>query len=444
MFSFLLNPRFEFEERQRLYQLMMDSQYFGDFVDLFVEKNFLTPEYVVAHTNTRFRYDPDLSLQYTDVEGHYLKELELRKKEKIFADVSGVLMRKPESMTLDEMQDELISKINSVRVVNPKVAEGIRGEDEYFARKAAPKGIPTGIRVLDETLHGLKYGTLTCIYGYVSSMKSTLALNLTYKAIRSGFNVVYITLEVPKEFMYFQLLSLHSFHEAKSLGGPMVKYESILNGELSPNDEKFLWKVLEPDFKAKAKGQIYFVGADDLGKASYAELVTLCSSFPVNIDMVVLDYFQLLTPYIEDKNEYMGAIRLGRDFVRLVVGSEVSKPKVGILVSQVNQKGYEEAIKKQGHYSLKAIAETPGLARDAYYAIATYLDDDLRVGNGVKIGLNKNKSGKIFTLPQVVPVAYEYMCIGYEAPGFATPVVPYKIGQVFSKWDPTQHIGGLL
>jgi hypothetical protein len=274
-------------------------------------------------------------------------------------------------------------------------------------------------------------------------MKSTLALNIMYNSIRANFNVLFITLEVPKRFMYFQLLSLHSFYEAARLGGNKIRYESLIKGDLSPEDERFTWDVLEPDFKANIKGKAYFADAGDIGRASYAELVTLCSSFPVEIDGVILDYFQLLTPYIDEKNEYLGAIRLCRDFARLSLGSSVSKPKAGILVSQVNQKGYEEAIKSKGHYSLKAIAETPGLARDAYYAISTYLDDDLRRDNSFKICLLKNKSGKIFPTPEPIPVSYEYMCVGHSIKGFSSPLNPHQVGQVFGKWDPRTHIGGL-
>jgi hypothetical protein len=432
LFSYLLSPKFELDARLRLYHLMLESHYFGDFIELYIDSNFLTPEYLQAHTKQVYTYDPDISVAETDVDLFYLKELEYRKQEKITWDLMETLKKPLGSMSLDEFRAEVVSKVDSVKVTNKNIMLDLNGKSEYEERKNAPMGILTGIRALDEDLRGLGYGTLTCIFGYVSSMKSTLALNIAYQAIRNNFNVLFITLEVPKKFMYFQVLSLHSYHESARLGGDPIAYETILKGDMTETEEKFLFEVVEPDFKSNVLGKLFFADADDLGGASYSELVTLCNGFPVEIDGVILDYFQLLIPYINDKNEYLGAIRLGRDFARLALGSAVSKPKIVILVSQVNAKGYEEAIKQGGLYSLKAIAETPGLARDAYYAISTFLDDKLRISREAKICLLKNKSGKVYSTPLVIPVAYECMAMGKNIKNYSTPITPPKLGSVFS------------
>ena len=432
LFSYLLNPKFELESRLRLYQLMVESHFFGDFLDLYQDKAFVTVEYLQAHTNQVYAYDPDICVAESDIDIFYLKELEYRKKEKITWDLMETLKKPLDSLSLDEFRTELVGKVDSVKNVNKNIQLDIDGEAEYAERESAPMGILTGIGPLDEDLRGLGFGTTTCIFGYVSSMKSTLALNIAYQGVKNGFNMLFITLEVPKQFMYFQILSLHSYHEGARLGGDPIPYETIMKGDMSAAQKNFLFKSVEPDFKNTFPGKLFFAGANDLGGASYSELVTLCSGFPVVIDGVILDYFQLLIPYINDKNEYLGAIRLGRDFSRLALGSEASPPKIVILVSQVNAKGYEEAIKSKGLYSLKAIAETPGLARDAYYAISTFLDNDLRGSREAKICLLKNKSGKVWADPKSVPVAHEYMAMGRNVKNYSSPMSPQRAGAAFS------------
>ena len=52
---------------------------------------------------------------------------------------------------------------------------------------------------------------LTIIAGMTGHGKSMLGNSLAYKAVRNGLNVLYITLEVNKEDMFYQMLSIESY-----------------------------------------------------------------------------------------------------------------------------------------------------------------------------------------------------------------------------------------
>lgn len=431
LFSYFVNPKFDLGERIHLHGLLLESGYFAEFRQLYADGNFLTPDYLLSHTSFPYPFDSELVITGKDAELFYISELRYRKKQNMSIELMKILSSNLENKTLESLQGEIVKTVDSIRNVR-KLEVDIDGHAEYDRRKNEPLGILTGIGPLDESCKGLGPGTMTCIFGYVGSLKTTLGINMAYHALLNNFNVLFITLEVPKKFMYLQILSIHSYYQAEYLGGNQITYFDLLKGELTPEQEDFMWNKVEPDFKKNVPGKIVFASQEDVQDFTYPGLVNLCSSFDFKIEVVMVDYFQLLTPYLEDKNEYLGAIRLSRDFARLAVGSSVSPARTVILLSQVNTKGFEEAEKLGGEYTLRAIAETPGLARDAYYVISLYVDDKLRASHEAKICLLKNKSGPIFNTPLVVPVDSRYMVMGHNIKGFSEPVKTDQVRSVFS------------
>ncbi len=52
---------------------------------------------------------------------------------------------------------------------------------------------------------------INVVAGMTGHGKSMFANSLAYRAIKNGLNVCYITLEVPKENMFYQMLSIYNY-----------------------------------------------------------------------------------------------------------------------------------------------------------------------------------------------------------------------------------------
>ena len=63
-------------------------------------------------------------------------------------------------------------------------------------------------------------GELTSLMGATGGFKTTFMTNLAYNKLKEGRNVVYLSLEIPKADMYFNLLSLHSTDDKFSIHIP--------------------------------------------------------------------------------------------------------------------------------------------------------------------------------------------------------------------------------
>jgi len=73
-----------------------------------------------------------------------------------------------------------------------------------------PLNISSAIEIIDNTINGLNGGTLTSILGNHEEYKSLWAINIAYRAILQGKNVLYFSLGCSKEEVYKRLLSRHS------------------------------------------------------------------------------------------------------------------------------------------------------------------------------------------------------------------------------------------
>lgn len=102
--------------------------------------------------------------------------------------------------------------------------------------------ISTGIKDIDEIISGIDNGTITTILGKFNNYKSMWALNIAYKALCEGKNVLYITPSEYKNTIYKRFIMRHScdvnkFNEKFRFEGPHTNYD------------KENCKKIEADFK---------------------------------------------------------------------------------------------------------------------------------------------------------------------------------------------------
>ena len=173
---------------------------------------------------------------------HIYKFIEYRKNIYIQS-ILTYIAKQPNDLTFADTLFKYISIIEKLLDFNltnsfDKNNIFIDGSQLYSEMKQRPKGMKTGIKAIDEKIGGMTAGTVTTLAGFTSHFKTTFALNIAYlNSYYRGYNVVYITLETPKQDMYWNLLSMHSY-DTKFSKYNYIEHERIRRGLLTPEEEK--------------------------------------------------------------------------------------------------------------------------------------------------------------------------------------------------------------
>lgn len=292
-------------------------------------------------------------------------------------------------------------------------------EDKYLEEKAQG-GILTGVEEIDNNISGLSPGTITTIMGYTGSYKTLYAVNISYAAVTQGKNVCYLSLEVPKEHLVYNLISRHSNNTKfnKTIG-----HFDIKKKKLKEEDREYAFKTILQDFLS-LPGKIKLLDESDIPTYTRAGLDQLFRG--VNdkfieetgrgVELLVIDHAQLLKfnesgfntkdPY-QIVNFYVSFFRQ-QTLNFLGTGEKIAT----IVLSQASREGYKAASKHQGKYDLTALAEANELERASQNVIALYTDESLKNSKQAKIQLLKARDGSTMAEPETIFADPEFYIIG--------------------------------
>lgn len=85
------------------------------------------------------------------------------------------------------------------------------------------KGVTTGIQLLDDEIGVMGYKSLSVFGAPSGHGKSTFAISVAYNLVMRGYCVDYISYEVPKEHMWFNLVSMESDVQGRPLAATDIK-----------------------------------------------------------------------------------------------------------------------------------------------------------------------------------------------------------------------------
>ena len=140
------------------------------------------------------------------------------------------------------------------------------------------KGIPTGIRDLDDTITGLNRSDLILLAARPGMGKTSFALNIARNvAVNEKRKVAFFSLEMTNEQLVSRLLSTESM-----VGGVKLRTGKLLDDE---------WIRLIEAGDILSKTQIYF---DDTPGITVPEMKAKLRRLK-NIDLVIIDYLQLMS-----------------------------------------------------------------------------------------------------------------------------------------------------
>lgn len=250
---------------------------------------------------------------------------------------------------------------------------------------SAMSGLSTGFPHVDELTGGWKKGELIIIAARPSVGKTAFALNMAYNmAIKDKRSVAFFSLEMPSTSLVMRLLASETEINSKQLA----------SGHLT--DEQ--WERINKAALDIARANIFF---DSTQGISPGELRSKCRKLKMqfDIDMVVIDYLQLITaPFSKMQNREQEISKISRSLKALAL--ELDIPIVAL--SQLNR-AVENRASTLYQPLLSDIRESGAIEQDAdivafvhrpeKHKIPSYPDETPTAGMA-ELRIEKNRSGE--------------------------------------------------
>lgn len=261
--------------------------------------------------------------------------------------------------------------------------------------------------------------------GYVTH-NTTWSLNIArLNAYELGYNIVYISLETPKQDMNWNLLSRHSY-EVHLSKFPYVGHDRMRHCQMTKDEEDFIFNEVEPDLKGSyvdengqehKRGKIIILDESDFNTFSFGEITAVLEKVDDELnhqlDAVIVDYVQLCkfsgSGFTSDANAQINSYvtffrRLCQNFRKEVDanGNETVRQLTMILLAQLNRTGWQKAVRNNGVYQLDALADANELERGSARIFTTFTTEDMKARKSAQVQILKNRTGQTLYDPVTV------------------------------------------
>lgn len=406
-----------------------EKRYINYIIDSF-ESSGKTPGkelFEMVFEETKDSFEDSVSIPLSDLRVYIYNLIDFRVKNYISDKFLELSKASKEYGITPEIEDEF-NTLNSLSNRN-KVKDidiNIDSKKEYENMKLRPKGMKTGIKSIDDKIGGMSPGTVTVIAGFTSQYKTTFAVNIAHlNAYHYGFNIVYISLETPKQDMNWNFLSLHSYN-AKFNEFTFIGHDKIRHCRLNSQEEDFIFNVVESDLKGKYtddkgiehdRGRIIILDESDFNTFSFGEISTVLERIDDELngelDAVIVDYAQLCkfsgSGLNYDTNTMVNSYvaffrRLSQNFRHETDenGNDKVRQLSMILLSQINRTSYQKAVKNEGKYDLTCLADANELERGAFRVFTTFTTEEMKERKAAQVQILKNRTGQTMYEPSMV------------------------------------------
>ena len=272
-----------------------------------------------------------------------------------------------------------LQRINEIIIQTFDRLDMLNSEDRDSVR-----GIPTGIKDLDNTITGLNRSDLILLAARPGMGKTSFALNIARNvAVQENKKVAFFSLEMTKEQLTSRLLSTEA----------MVGGVKLRTGKLSEDE----WIRLIEGGDVLSKSQIYF---DDTPGITVPEMKAKLRRLK-DVDLVVIDYLQLMSGGKRIDNRVQEISEITRNLK--IMAKEINVPV--ITLSQLSRASEQRA---EHRPMLSDLRDSGSIEQDAdivmflyredYYSNADGQDEDTDRNSGECI-VAKNRHGEARTVP---------------------------------------------
>ena len=280
-------------------------------------------------------------------------------------------------------------------------------------------GISTGVEFIDEMTGGIHKGEVSSIVAFAGHGKTTFAVNIAHNALTQGNNVLYLSLEVPKESIYFDFISRHSNSSKFKM---RIGHYDLKKRKLKPEEWDYTKNTIIPDFN-NMKGQVYIVDETEIDsytqfslETKFGEIEKLANEETGHgIDVVVIDHVQLLKFNTGKYSNSTGDVI--NEFVSWFRQNAMNWLKTGrqvafLVLSQANRAGYEEARNNNGKYGATAMAEANELERASALILTVYAESEMKDLGVAKVQILKYRDSRNEDDPTEVNIDLQYYLFG--------------------------------
>jgi replicative DNA helicase len=246
------------------------------------------------------------------------------------------------------------------------------------------KGVPTGIKELDDTITGLNRSDFILLGARPGMGKTSFALNIArHAAVKANKRVAFFSLEMSKEQLASRLLSTEA----------MVGGTKLRTGKLS--DDEWIRIIEAGDILSKT--QLYF---DDNPTITVPEMKAKLRRLK-DVDLVIIDYLQLMNASTRIDNRVQEISQITRNIK--IMAKELNVPVLAL--SQLAR----DSEKRTNHRPvLSDLRDSGSIEQDAdivlfLYREDYYQDSETPGENGDKNSgeciVAKNRHGETKTIP---------------------------------------------
>ncbi len=246
------------------------------------------------------------------------------------------------------------------------------------------RGIPTGIKDLDDTITGLNRSDLILLAARPGMGKTSFALNIArHVAVKENKKVAFFSLEMTREQLTSRLLSTEA----------MVHGVKLRTGKLEEDE----WIRLIEAGDILSKTQLYF---DDTPGITVPEMKAKLRRLK-DVDLVVIDYLQLMSSAKRIDNRVQEISEITRNLK--IMAKEINVPV--ITLSQLSRASEQRA---EHRPMLSDLRDSGSIEQDAdivlflyrgdYYKNDEAIEEDYDKNSGECI-VAKNRHGETRTVP---------------------------------------------
>ena len=276
------------------------------------------------------------------------------------------------------------------------------------------------------------------VAGQTGHGKSMVANSIAYRAVKDGKNVMFISLEISKKRVFYQMLSIHSRCIDKE--SDYISHSDIKKHKLNGSQETHVFNELWNDFN-QMKGNLYVIDEWDFDSNninSLQEIMFLVEEYAQKhtgkgLDLIVIDYIQLFKQYEDIRNEYEALSkwvndlrRISRNFlgqnheITMLLLSQLNRDAMADVTEREKKKAKNSVLPSDKQKNIPNI--TIGLsqiagsveickAADTIYAI--YSDDSYRSSEQSLIFVLKNRDGTVAEDGKVTYMNPNYYSFGH-------------------------------
>ncbi|WBY64881.1 MAG: Replicative DNA helicase [Thermocaproicibacter melissae] len=246
------------------------------------------------------------------------------------------------------------------------------------------RGVPTGIKELDDTITGLNRSDFILLGARPGMGKTSFALNIArYAAVKAQKRVAFFSLEMSKEQLISRLLSTEA----------MVEGTKLRTGKLSEDE----WIRLIEAGDILSKTQMYF---DDNPSVTVPEIKAKLRRLK-DVDLVIIDYLQLMNSPTRIENRVQEISQITRNLK--IMAKELNVP-----VMTLSQLARDSEKRTNHRPVLSDLRDSGSIEQDADIVLFLYRSDyyqDSEIPsenedrNQSEVIVAKNRHGETKTIP---------------------------------------------